>query len=215
MPRMKDQYKNLQVTVKDSAHKVWLASLGVASVVDEKAGVLMEESNKFLKESNKVFEGLVDRGRKLEKKTGKGLDKVKTKAKEATERAKTEVEDTVDRFETLVDERLTDVVNKLGLPKRNEIQTLSKRVEELSTMVENLTGIKKQDRKVYQVTPKEDAWLVTLDGKKKPLAQYETKSAALEAARELAKANEPSQLIIHRADGTVQTSHTYDPDAAS
>ncbi len=215
MPRMKDQYKNLQETVKDSAHKVWLASLGVASVVDEKAGVLAEESNKFLKESNKVFEGLVDRGRKLEKKTGKGLDKVKTKAKEATDRAKTEVEETVDRFETLVDERLTDVVKRLGLPKRNEIQTLSKRVEELSTMVMNLTGTKILDRKVYQVTPQDDAWMVTLDGKKKPLAQYETKSAALEAARELAKANEPSQLIIHRADGTVQTSHTYDPDAAS
>ena len=215
MPRMKEQYRNLQETMKDSAHKVWLASLGVAAVMDEKAGVLVDESNKFLKESNKVFENLVDRGRKMEKKTGKGFDKVKVKAKEATDRAKTEVGDTFDRFETLVDERLTDVVKRLGLPKRNEIQILSKRVEELSTMVENFTGVKKPVRKVYQVTPKDDAWLVTLDGKKKPLAQYETKSPALEAARELAKANEPSQLIIHRADGSVQTSHTYDPDAAS
>jgi Uncharacterized protein conserved in bacteria (DUF2188) len=40
-----------------------------------------------------------------------------------------------------------------------------------------------------------------------------TKQAAGDEGRRVGKANAPSQLVIHKADGTIETEHTYEYDS--
>ena len=64
-------------------------------------------------------------------------------------------------------------------------------------------------RTVFHLMPHEDGWQVKRADKDKPAVVREKKSDARDEARSLANDNEPSQLVIHRADGTIQTVHTY------
>lgn len=65
-------------------------------------------------------------------------------------------------------------------------------------------------RKRYDVVPKGTLWAVTHQGS--TLSTHITKSAAVDAGVSIAKANQPSQLIIHRADGTIEDERTYGND---
>jgi hypothetical protein len=44
------------------------------------------------------------------------------------------------------------------------------------------------------------------------LSNHYTKQAAVDEGRRVAKANAPSQLVIQKADGTIETEHTYEYD---
>lgn len=65
-------------------------------------------------------------------------------------------------------------------------------------------------RKVYRVLPHEGDWVVQLDGV--DLSSHRTKEPAVERARALAELARPSQVVVHRADGTVETESTYGED---
>jgi hypothetical protein len=41
------------------------------------------------------------------------------------------------------------------------------------------------------------------------LSVYRTKHEAVSGARELARAREPTQVLVYKKDGTVQTERTY------
>jgi len=66
-------------------------------------------------------------------------------------------------------------------------------------------------RATFRVTPSPDRWQVEVKGD--PAAKpkyYETKEAAIGAARERARQRAPSRLIIYKRDGSTQDLHTYD-----
>jgi hypothetical protein len=65
---------------------------------------------------------------------------------------------------------------------------------------------------VYTVRPTDDGWAVAADGSKRASSTHKTKREAVDAGRSLAKSKAPSQLIIHRVDGSVQDSHTYEKE---
>ena len=66
-------------------------------------------------------------------------------------------------------------------------------------------------RRVYEVAPKGDLWTLRERGGGAPTA-YPNKAFAVEAGRRIANLNKPSQLIIKKADGTIETEHTYGSD---
>jgi hypothetical protein len=53
-------------------------------------------------------------------------------------------------------------------------------------------------------------WVIAADGDDNPLGTFETKRAAVKAARSTAADVAPSDLFIHRSDGSVQESHSYE-----
>jgi hypothetical protein len=65
---------------------------------------------------------------------------------------------------------------------------------------------------VYHVRPGNDAWVVITEGSDTPQATHTTKREAVTAARRLAGQRAPSQLVIHRADATIQARHRYRVD---
>lgn len=62
------------------------------------------------------------------------------------------------------------------------------------------------------VTANGSEWLISADGQDEPLQVFRTKEEAVDAGREAALAAAPSELVIHRLDGSVMRSHSYDPE---
>jgi len=66
-------------------------------------------------------------------------------------------------------------------------------------------------RKTYFVSPSGGGWNVTKDGGL-VLGTYPSKEGAVQAARIVAKSNQPSQVKVQLDDGSFQTEWTYDDD---
>ncbi|HJX27678.1 MAG TPA: phasin family protein [Thermoanaerobaculia bacterium] len=131
--------KNVQDDLRDSAHRIWLAGLGALAAAGE--------------EGAKAFSRLVDRGRDLE---SKGKDEVKSttdKAKEQFDRAKDRAEGTFESWNEKFDEMLTRSLHRLGVPSRDEIQTLTRRVEELTAKIEQIKPRTSTEAEPVIVTP--------------------------------------------------------------
>lgn len=65
-------------------------------------------------------------------------------------------------------------------------------------------------RKVYHVVPAGSDWQVKHQGA--VISTHRTKEAAVDAGRRVAIASQPSQLVIHKSDGTIETEYTYGDD---
>lgn len=69
-------------------------------------------------------------------------------------------------------------------------------------------------RKTFHVTYDTlvEQWMVGYGGARTAFSAHGTKEEAIQAGRELAQKQQPSRLIIHRLDGSVQTKHAYGAD---
>lgn len=65
-------------------------------------------------------------------------------------------------------------------------------------------------RKQYFVSPDGHMWKLTHPGA--TLSRHHTKAVAIQSGRTAANANQPSQLIVQKADGTLETEWTYGDD---
>ena len=90
-----------------------------------------------------LISGLMKKGESYEKKGLAQFDKLKAKVEGVAESAKDRageawgrVEDKVEDVEDKLDDRVAVVLRKLGVPSKNEISTLTRRVEELTLLVE-------------------------------------------------------------------------------
>jgi hypothetical protein len=68
-----------------------------------------------------------------------------------------------------------------------------------------------RSRNVFRIEPDETGWRLT-NGESSQTQTFTTKSAALQAARELAQLNAPCELVVHRSDGSEQDRHRYGVD---
>jgi hypothetical protein len=56
-----------------------------------------------------------------------------------------------------------------------------------------------------------DGWELVAEGEREPVDTFHTKKQAVNAGRRVATNSAPSELIIHRADGSEEESHRYQP----
>ncbi len=105
--------------LRESAQKIWLAGLGALAVAEE--------------EGSKLFNRLVDRGRDWE-------EQGKERAQEQAKRARSRVEKAFDDVQDKVDQQVTEAMKRLGVPSRDEIRELTRKVEELNAKIEALHG---------------------------------------------------------------------------
>lgn len=118
------QDKSLQDDLKESAHRIWLAGLGALAAAEQ--------------EGTKVFNRLVDRGREFEAKGRTDAKDQYEKAREQFDKAKGQAKETWENVGDKVDEMVTSALHRLGVPTREEIYTLTQRVEELNAKIEAL-----------------------------------------------------------------------------
>jgi poly(hydroxyalkanoate) granule-associated protein len=105
--------------VLDSARDIWLAGLGAFAVAQQ-------EGEKFIEESNKLFDKLVREGTKLEKQTRKDVEG-------AFDDVRGEFETRMKGFRGDVESRVKDI--------RGEVET---RVTEIRDDIEDRLGVRKQ-----------------------------------------------------------------------
>lgn len=120
--------KKVQEDLKESIHKVWLAGLGAVAMAEQ-------EGAKFLK-------NLVEKGEEYEAKGRERFSDVKEKVEEATGKARERAESTWEKVGDRFDETVAAALRRLGVPNREEIATLTRRVEELTAVVEQLRDTK-------------------------------------------------------------------------
>ncbi|MEJ2086251.1 MAG: phasin family protein [Acidobacteriota bacterium] len=116
----KKNVKESSKEIRDSAHKIWLAGLGALTSAEE--------------EGTKLFNKLVEKGESFEGRGRKQFAKVQKKVESAVGQAESSWEKLGDAF----DDRVASAINRLGVPSRDEIVTLTKRVEELTLKVDEL-----------------------------------------------------------------------------
>ncbi len=116
----------------------------IRAVVDkaqEKAGEVVDS---LVKEGEK----LRDQTRKLaEEKVGEMKGRVE-EVRDMVEGAKTKAVDTLDNLEQLFEERVARALKRLGVPSRDDLQSIAKRLEEMNTLIRKLT----EDRAVADGT---------------------------------------------------------------
>ena len=107
----------LSATIRESAQQIWLAGLGAFA--------------KAQQEGNKVFDALIREGEAIQQKTRKVTeDKVTEMAAKAT--------GTWDKLEQVFENRVARSLNSLGVPTKDDVAQLAKRVAELKAEVEKL-----------------------------------------------------------------------------
>jgi len=116
----KKKKKELQNDIMDSAHKIWLAGLGAVAMAE--------------KEGGKFFAGLIEKGKTLE---DKSKDQVE-KAKGTVAGMKTVAESYWETFGRTIDEKVTAVIHRIGVPTKDEIEALTTKVENLTVAVDKL-----------------------------------------------------------------------------
>lgn len=119
--------------IRASAHKIWLAGLGALAVTEE--------------EGSKLFKNLVQQGERYEPQVKQKLKEAKKSADEAGARAKKVADETAERAKRAAegaweqlggafDDKLAKALHRIGVPTRDEINALSRRIEELTRAVE-------------------------------------------------------------------------------
>lgn len=116
----KKSKKDLNEEIKESANKIWLAGLGALSAAEE--------------EGTKLFNALVEKGEAFEAKGKKQL----LKAREAVEGVVGKAESSWEKLGDAFDDKVAAAIKRLGVPGRDEINKLTRRVEELTLKVDQL-----------------------------------------------------------------------------
>ena len=113
-------------TVRESAQQIWLAGLGAFAKAQA-------SGSKFQAEGAKMFDALVKEGEArqsfVRKVTGKKVAEAAAKAS-----------GTWDKLEQVFEDRVACSLSSLGVPTKKDIETLSKRVAELTEVVQELSG---------------------------------------------------------------------------
>ncbi len=120
----KKKAKELQNDIMDSAHKVWLAGLGAVAMAED--------------EGAKFFSDLVDKGKNIEKRSKKQTKERVEQARGTVAGMKTVAESYWETFGRTIDDKVTTVIHRIGVPTKDEIETLTKKVEDLTASIDKL-----------------------------------------------------------------------------
>jgi poly(hydroxyalkanoate) granule-associated protein len=116
--------------VLESSRQIWLAGLGAFSRAQA--------------EGMKMFDALVRQGEAVEAKTRQAASHTAAAARSAAQAKAKEMQQmaggTWDKLEKVFEDRVSRALGRLGVPGRDEIRTLSSKVDELSREVRKLNG---------------------------------------------------------------------------
>jgi len=110
--------RELHTQLRESAHRIWLAGLGALAVAGE--------------EGRALFQTLVARGEEYEARGATHVARVKSKVAGA----RATVGAAVEKAQVELDERVARAMHRLGVPSRDEIAELARRVEDLTRTLE-------------------------------------------------------------------------------
>jgi poly(hydroxyalkanoate) granule-associated protein len=117
--------ETLQNELAERGRDVWLAGLGALATVEE--------------EGNKLFRRLVERGESFEKERRQELKAAGEEARRQRDEALAQLEEAGEETQSLLLDTVNAALERFGVPTRNEVDRLSKKVETLSRQVDDLS----------------------------------------------------------------------------
>jgi poly(hydroxyalkanoate) granule-associated protein len=114
----------LAAKIKGSARQIWLAGLGAYTKAEEDTG--------------RFFDRLVQEGEQLENKTRGAVEKQIKSVEDRVEGVRERATGTWDRLEHMFDERVSGALRRLGIHRREEIESLERRIEALESELARL-----------------------------------------------------------------------------
>ncbi|HRK56230.1 MAG TPA: phasin family protein [Burkholderiaceae bacterium] len=134
--------QELAEAVKSSAQQIWLAGLGAFA----KAQV----------EGQKLFDALVKEGGGIQRRAVKaaetGVDQITDRVSGLARQIQQQTTGAWDKLETAVESRALKALDRLGIPSRQDVQQLTKKVEALTAAVHALSA--SPSRTTPKKTPK-------------------------------------------------------------
>jgi poly(hydroxyalkanoate) granule-associated protein len=135
-PRRKSA-PDLQAKVAQSANRIWLAGLGAFALAEEEGG--------------KMFRSLVKKGAAYEEKGKDQLERIREQVESLAGVARTKATQVAGKVEKgagrawgrvgdNVDEAVGAALSKVGVPTKDEINKLTRRIEDLTQLVEKRVG---------------------------------------------------------------------------
>jgi len=117
-------------SIMESAQQIWLAGLGAFAKAQEQGGA--------------VFDTLLKEGSNIERTTRKlasgKVDDVRGAVENGVTQVRERTQETWDRLEQVFEDRVSRALTKLGVPGKQELDDLLKRVDELNRDVRKITG---------------------------------------------------------------------------
>ena len=130
MAEKKNDTAQLADAVRDSAQQIWLAGLGAFS--------------KARADRTKAFETLVKEGKSLQLRTKalaeERLGEVSGRVNEVREKVSRQATESWDKLEQVFEDRVSRALGRLGVPTSKDVQSLMKRVDDLTESVRALGG---------------------------------------------------------------------------
>jgi len=123
MAKKKIDVEDLQKNVKESAQRIWLAGLGALATAEEEGG--------------KLFKNLVKKGEAYESKAKGKLEGLRDQVGDVAGKARQGATGAWGKVEDAWDDKVAGTLRKIGVPSRDEISNLTRRVEELTALVES------------------------------------------------------------------------------
>ncbi|MFJ2289462.1 phasin family protein [Pseudomonas iridis] len=125
--------------VKSYARKIWLAGLGAYAKVGQEGG--------------EYFQELIKAGQTVEKKGKKVVTEKLEAANAEIDEARDEVssfkgrvEVQLDKVEKAFDTRVASALNRIGIPSKHDVETLSAKLDELTALLERVARTSSGER---------------------------------------------------------------------
>jgi len=117
--------------VKSYARKIWLAGLGAYAKVGQ-------EGSEYFQELIKAGQVVEKKGKKVvaEKLEAANAEIVEVKSEVSTFKGKVEVQ--LDKVEKAFDTRVASALNRIGIPSKHDVETLSAKLDELTALLERV-----------------------------------------------------------------------------
>jgi len=117
--------------VKSYARKIWLAGLGAYTKVGQ-------EGSEYFQELIKAGQTVEKKGKKVvaEKLEAANAEIVEVKSEVSTFKGKVEVQ--LDKVEKAFDSRVASALNRIGIPSKHDVETLSAKLDELTALLERV-----------------------------------------------------------------------------
>ncbi|MNF99121.1 Poly(hydroxyalcanoate) granule associated protein (phasin) [compost metagenome] len=117
--------------VKSYARKIWLAGLGAYAKVGQ-------EGSEYFQELIKAGQVVEKKGKKVvaEKLEAANAEIDEAKSEVSTFKGKVEVQ--LDKVEKAFDTRVASALNRIGIPSKHDVETLSAKLDELTALLERV-----------------------------------------------------------------------------
>ena len=117
--------------VKSYARKIWLAGLGAYAKVGQ-------EGSEYFQELIKAGQVVEKKGKKVvaEKLEAANAEIDEVKSEVSTFKGRVEVQ--LDKVEKAFDTRVASALNRIGIPSKHDVETLSVKLDELTALLERV-----------------------------------------------------------------------------